>query len=232
MKYGQVCPISKAAEVLGEPWTLLIVRELLLGTTRFNDFQRALSGISPSLLTKRLRQLEDHEIVVRKSLFEQRRAEYHLTAAGRELEPIVVGLGEWGMRWARGQMSDDELDVEMLMFDFCRRIDANKLPGGQTVLHFALSGLTKFPYWWIVVVGDDRQLCLHPPAGKIDLRIETDVRTLAEIWTGDVAIREARQHGKLVLKGSSILSRSIGDWLRTGVLSHIRPAGRQESSRP
>src|SRR5258707_383204 len=106
-RYGQFCPVAKAAEVLGERWTILIVRELLMGTTRFNHFQRTLSQISPTLLTKRLNQLQDAGLVIRKHLPEQRRTEYHLTPAGRELLPVVVGLGEWGMKWARGQMSDD-----------------------------------------------------------------------------------------------------------------------------
>src|SRR5436190_17550006 len=151
IRYGQFCPVSKAAEILGERWTILIIRELLMGTTRFSDFQRALSQISPSLLTKRLQQLHDAGLVVRKPLPAQRRTEYHPTAAGRDLLPIVAGLGEWGMKWARGQMSDDELDVELLMHDFSRRIDATQLPGGGTVLEFIFPGLTQFAHWWIVL---------------------------------------------------------------------------------
>ena len=106
IQYGQFCPITKAAEVLGERWTILIVRELLLGTTRFNELQRALSQISPSLLTKRLVQLQDYGLVIKKEIPAQRRSEYYLTAAGKELKPVVMGLGEWGSRWARGQMED------------------------------------------------------------------------------------------------------------------------------
>src|SRR6478609_9628046 len=129
IRYGQMCPISKAAEILGERWTILIIRELLLGSNRFSDLQRALSQISPTLLTKRLNQLQDCGLVIRKTLPKQKRTEYHLTPPGRELLPVVVSLGEWGMKWARGQMSDDELDVELLMHDFSRRIDETQLPG-------------------------------------------------------------------------------------------------------
>ena len=107
IRYGQMCPISKAAEVLGERWTILIIRELLLGTTRFSDFQRALSQISPTLLTRRLHQLEEAGLILRRNIPGQRRTEYQPTAAAKELEPVVVGLAEWGMKWARGQMSDD-----------------------------------------------------------------------------------------------------------------------------
>jgi DNA-binding HxlR family transcriptional regulator len=96
IRYGQICPVFKAAELLGERWTLLIIRELVLGTTRFNDFQRALSQISPTLLTKRLNQLEEAGLVVRKTMPNQRRIEYQPTAASKELKPIILGLGEWG----------------------------------------------------------------------------------------------------------------------------------------
>lgn len=226
IKYGQFCPVSKAAEMLGERWTILIIRELLLGTTRFNDFQRALSQISPSLLTKRLSQLQDCELVVRKPSSDGKRSEYYLTPAGRELEPIVVAMGEWGMRWARGQMSDDELDVELLMYDLRRRIDESKLPGGQTVLHFSFPGLTTFPHWWIVVDSGEKELCVSHPGKPIDLTITTNLRTLTEIWTGDTEIRKAKQDGRLQLQGSPLLARSIADWLRIGLFGHIRPADR------
>ena len=114
---SQFCPIAKAAEVIGERWTLLILRELLLGTTRFNDFQRALSQISPTLLTKRLNQLNEDGLLIKKQP-EPRKTEYHPTAATRELAPVIMGLGEWGMKWARGQMTDEEMDVELLMLEF------------------------------------------------------------------------------------------------------------------
>ena len=90
IRYGQICPVSKAAELLGERWTLLIIRELVLGTTRFNDFQRALSQISPTLLTKRLNQLQEAGLVMRKTMPDQRRIEYHPTAASKELKPIIL----------------------------------------------------------------------------------------------------------------------------------------------
>src|SRR3954453_15857231 len=96
LHYGQICPVSKAAELLGERWTLLIVRELVLGTQRFNDFQRALSQISPTLLTKRLNELQEAGLLIRKTLPDQRRIEYYPTAACKELKPIILGLGEWG----------------------------------------------------------------------------------------------------------------------------------------
>jgi DNA-binding HxlR family transcriptional regulator len=222
--YGQFCPVAKAAEVLGERWTILIIRELLLGTTRFTDLQRALSQISPTLLTKRLNQLQDCGLVVRKKLPEQRRTEYHLAPAGRELLPVVVGLGEWGMKWARGQMSDDELDVELLMHDFSRRIDERQLPGGRTVIKFVFSGLSQFAHWWIVLEENgQRELCLNNPGKGVDIELRSDLRTMTEIWAGDTQIRTAKEKGRLQLSGNPVLIRTLSSWLRIGLFANVRP---------
>ena len=233
IRYGQICPVSKAAELLGERWTLLIIRELVLGTTRFNDFQRALSQISPTLLTKRLNQLEEAGLVVRKAMPNQRRIEYHPTAASKELKPIILGLGEWGMRWARGQMNDEELDVEMLMYDLQRRIDADQLPGGRTVIKFLFHALPKFGHWWIVIEADGtRVLCVHNPQLPVDIELITDLRTMSHVWAGDMDIRMAKETGRLELKGDPVLIRTISSWLRPGTFAHIRPESGSISIKP
>ncbi len=225
IQYGQFCPIAKAAEVLGERWTILIIREMLLGTNRFNELQRALSQISPTLLTKRLTQLQDAGLVIRKNIPAQRRTEYHLTAAGRELLPVVIGLGEWGMKWARGRMSDDELDVELLMHDFARRIDREQWPGGRVIIEFLFTGLAEFARWWIVLEANgERELCVNSPGKDIDVQIRTDLRTMTEIWAGDREIRAAKKDGSLQLNGDPELIRTLPAWLRIGMFAHIRPA--------
>ena len=224
IRYGQICPVSKAAELLGERWTLLIIRELVLGTTRFNDFQRALSQISPTLLTKRLQQLEEAGLLIRKTLPNQRRSEYHPTPASKELKPIILGLGEWGMRWARGQMNDDELDVEMLMYDLHRRIDTTQMPGGRTVVKFCFRALPKFGLWWVVLEPDgQRVLCVHNPRLPVDIELISDLRTMSHIWAGDLDIRMAKEAGRLELKGNATLIRTISSWLRPGAFAHVRP---------
>ena len=224
IKYGQFCPVSKAAEILGERWTILIIRELLLGSNRFSDLQRALSQISPTLLTKRLNQLQDCGLVIRKTLPKQKRTEYHLTAAGRELLPVVVSLAEWGMKWARGQMSDDELDVELLMHDFSRRIDETQLPGGGTAIQFVFPGLAKFARWWIVLEQNGaRELCVEDPGQEVDIQVRSDVRTMTEIWAGDTEIRAAKKDGRLQLSGNPALIRTMPAWLRIGLFAHVRP---------
>src|SRR5205809_6953479 len=184
IRYGQFCPVSKAAEVLGERWTIIIIRELLLGTTRFKEFQRALSQISPTLLTKRLNQLQECGLVVRKTAPGHRRTEYQPMPAAKELKPIIFGLGKWGMKWARGQMNDDELDVELLMYDPHRRIDATQLPGGRTVIKFLFRGLPKFGHRWIALENGARELCVHNPGKQLDTHLSTDLRPMTPCRAG------------------------------------------------
>ncbi len=210
--YGQFCPVAKATEVIGEKWTLLVLRELFLGTTRFNDFQRSLSRMSPTLLAKRLRRLEECGIVIRKKLSGRRGFEYRLTAAGRELSPLMEVLAVWGMRWARGQLTDDELDVEFLMRDLQRRLQTEYLPDGQTVICFMFGELTKYETWWLLVDGDVVDLCTEDPGKEVDLYINASVRTIVEVWEGDLDMRVALCEERIKAHGSRHLIKTMPDW--------------------
>ena len=139
-----------------------------------------------------------------------------------------MGLGRWGMKWARGQMGEDELDVEMLMVDLCRRIDSSQLPEGDIVIGFAFSQLPKFANWWIIIDPNrERELCVDHPGKEVDIQIRTDLRTMAEIWAGDTLVHSAKRNGRLQLSGNPTLVRTLSSWLRPGLLSHIRPGPEQ-----
>ena len=195
--YGQFCPVAKASDIIGERWTVLILRELFLGTTRYNEFLRGLSRISPTLLSKRLKTLEEKGLIIRKCPSGKKSHEYYLTASGRELEPLIEHLAVWGMRWARSQMTDDELDVELLMWDIRRRIDPKFLPDGETVLCFSFSDLDKYKTWWLVIDSDDVDLCTEDPCKDVDFYVTSTVRTMVEVWEGDTdlsaALRDDRE---------------------------------------
>lgn len=210
--YGQFCPVAKAAELIGERWTLLILRELVLGTHRFNDFQRALSRISPSLLVKRLKELENAGIVIKKSRQGRRGYEYFLTSAGRQLSPVIEHLATWGMRWARGQLTDDELDVDFLMWELQRRLDTEALPDGETVLCFIFEELTQFKSWWIVVDENGVDLCTKNPGKDVDLYISSTVRTMVEIWEGDLGLKTALRKQLVKTNGNRQLARTLPQW--------------------
>lgn len=222
--YGQFCPIAKATEVLGERWTVLIMRELLMGTTRFSDFQRALSKISPTLLAKRLRSLEAHGLVVRKQLSGRQGHEYRLTPAGKELHPVVEALAIWGMRWARGRMEDDELDVDLLMWDIRRRLDISQLPDGETVLCFIFKEFETRKSWWFVINDGEVDVCNVDLNKDVDLYLTTDLRTLVEVWEGDRPLKQALRNEDILAVGTKGLIRSMPDWFPLCEFAHIRPA--------
>ena len=211
-KYGQFCPVAKATEILGDKWTMLIVRELLLGCTRFNEFQRAIPKISPTLLNKRLKELTAHQVVVRKPLPGQKGHEYRLTAAGRELDPLVGQLAVWGMRWARGTMADDELDVSFLMFDIRRRLNVDALPDGQTTLCFCIEDLDGFNNWWLVINPPAVDLCYEDPGKDVDLYITANAADIIGVWMGDIPLSAALRDEKIKLVGDKHLRQSIADW--------------------
>lgn len=221
--YGQFCPVAKATELLGEKWMLLILRELFLGSHRYNEFQRALSRISPSLLTKRLKQLESAGVIVRKVQQGRKGHDYFLTPAGKQLAPIVEHLATWGMRWARGQLSDDELDVEFLMWDIQRRLQTDMLPDGETVLCFIFDALPKFNSWWLVVNNGAADLCTENPGKDVDLYIRTTLRDLVEIWNGDIEIKAALRKELVKTQGNTKLAKTIPDWLGICLYADIRP---------
>jgi len=222
--YGQFCPVAKASELLGERWTLLILRELVLGTHRFSEFQRALSRISPTLLSKRLGQLEEAGIVIRKPQKGLKGYEYFLTPAGKELAPLIEHLAGWGMRWARGQLSDEELDVEFLMWDIQRRLNLDALPDGETVICFIFNELEKYKSWWLLVSDDGVDLCTENPGKEVDVYLNTSVRTLVEVWRGDVKIRTALREQKVTAIGNPQLVRSLPDWLGICLSADIESA--------
>src|SRR5262245_55451292 len=112
--YGQFCPVAKAAEIVAERWSLLVLRELILGSHRFNELRRGVPLMSPSLLSQRLKELEDGGVVVRHSTSSDRGTEYHLTEAGKELGPIIVSLGQWGARWVKGNLQPEDYDPALL----------------------------------------------------------------------------------------------------------------------
>ncbi len=220
--YGQFCPIAKATELIGEKWTLLVLRELLLGTTRFNDFQRAMSRMSPTLLAKRLRHLEECGIIIRKKISGQKGYEYRLTAAGKELGPLIEVLAVWGMRWTRSQLTDDELDVEFLMRELQRRLQTEHLPDGETVICLIFDELTKHKTWWLVVDGDVVDLCTDDPGKDVDLYINSSVRKIVEVWEGDLDMRTALRNGSIKAHGLRHLIRTMPDWFGVCLYKEVR----------
>jgi DNA-binding HxlR family transcriptional regulator len=221
--YGQFCPVSKTAQIIGEKWTLLIIRELLRGATRYNQIQRSMPKISPTVLNKRLRELLEHGVIERCRIPEQRGYEYHLTECGRELAPLVMQMAEWGMRWARSTMQDEELDVELLMGDISKRIDSTRLPGRRAVIRFKFTDLKRHSEWWIKVKNDDIDLCMDDPGNEVDAYFTSDLRTLTEVWMGDLSLQKSQDSGKIQIVGSASMMSTIRSWFPLHLFAHVKP---------
>ncbi|MFI6169394.1 winged helix-turn-helix transcriptional regulator [Nocardia sp. NPDC051052] len=204
--YGQYCPISRALDVLGERWSLLIVRDLFLGTTRFNDLARGLPGLSRSLLAKRLRQFE------RAGLVDKIGSEYLLTEAGQELEPILFGLGEWGARWTFGDPQPEELDPAVLVWWMHTRLDTSSFPGKRQVLAVRFSDVPD--RFWIVIESGVPSVCAADPGYSVDVAIISDVSSLYLIWLGRLSLAQALRTGRLSFSGPSALTRRMPSVLR------------------
>jgi len=211
-QYGQFCPVAKSAEIIGDPWSILIVRELLLGSSRFNALQRGLPRISPTVLNTRLRELEERGVVIKRRLNGQRGHEYRLTAAGRELSSVVEALAVWGMRWAREKMESDDLDMAFLMFDIQRRINTAALPEGETVLSFQFTDVKAFRRWWLICNGSEVDLCYEDPGKDVDCYVTATVRDLVGVWMGDLLLSKAVKSEIIQISGDRHLCRTFSRW--------------------
>lgn len=220
--YKQFCPIAKATEILGERWTILIIRELLMGGRRFNELQRGLGDISPALLTSRLKSLEAQNMVVKRKASGMKGFEYFPTEACEELLPVLISLGEWGLCWARHHIIDEDFDPEFLMFYLERNIDPARLPGRETIIHFRFTDLTRQPDWWVVVEGEAVELCLKNPGKDTNVFITSTVRTMHDVWMGDRTYREARKSGDLLIEGDPALTRNVSAWLKPSVFAESK----------
>ncbi len=211
-RYGQFCPVAKSAEILGDSWSLLIVRELLLGSTRFSTLQRGMPKISPTVLNTRLKDLERHGVILRRPISGLRGHEYSLPPAGRELAPVIVSLVFWGMRWARDELHDDEADVAFLMFDIERSIATDELPDGETVIRFQFPDLEEFSSWWVICTADSRDLCYQDPGKDVSVFVTANSRDLIAIWMGDLGLAKALDDGRLTLVGDAHICRRLRKW--------------------
>lgn len=205
-----------AAEILCTRWTIVLLRELVAGTTRFNDLRRGVPRMSPALLTQRLRDLEAADIVRRVRLpTEPGVHEYHLTKAGRDLTPVVEAMGNWGQRWIETELSLTHLDVNLLMWDMRRSLDPTPLPERRCVIQFRYPELgPKQRTWWLLVGPDiETDLCSVDPGFDVDLYVSTDLKTMTAIWMGWDRVRSAVDAGRLLLTGDRKLAADMQAWL-------------------
>jgi DNA-binding HxlR family transcriptional regulator len=221
--YGQFCPVAKASEVLAERWTPLVVRELLCGSHRFNELQRGVPLMSRSLLAKRLRDLERAGVIERRPSADGRGSEYHLTEAGEELRPIIMGLGAWGQRWARSELSRADLDPRLLMWDMQRNIETEALPAHRVVVRFRFTdpapGLPRVT--WLILDRDQVDVCYKDPGFEVDLVVAGRLRALVAVWMGDTSMSAVIRAAELQVDGPRDLVRAFPGWLRRSIFASV-----------
>jgi DNA-binding HxlR family transcriptional regulator len=221
--YSQFCPMAKAMDLLDERWTLLVVRELLKGSTHFNDLRRGVPKMSPALLSKRLKSLSRAGVVERTGT--DGRTSYALTPCGQELATVVNALGEWGVRWIP-EIGDDELDPHLLMWDIRRTVPVDAWPRARTAVAFRLTGVApKASAWWLVVSEGVADVCDFDPGYEVAATVETSLRTLTELWRGDISWQRAMLNGSVTVHGISDARRAVPRWLGQSTLAAVpRPA--------
>jgi DNA-binding HxlR family transcriptional regulator len=212
--YGQFCPVAMAAEVFCTRWTALVLREILCGSTRFNDIRRGVPRMSPTLLSKRLKDLKKAGIIYTRPGRQAGGAEYVLTEAGEELRPLVMSLGSWGQRWVESKLSLKNLDPSLLMWDMRRHLDPRPLPDKRCTVHFEYAELEgPRRHWWLVIDNGLVDLCLVDPGHEIDLSIVGSLHAMTAIWMGVSTVDKEVDRGRLDLTGDPALARSMQKWL-------------------
>jgi DNA-binding HxlR family transcriptional regulator len=208
--YGQYCPIARGAEVLGDRWTLLIVREMLHGVCRFNELQRCLPGVSRSVLAQRLRHLQRIGLITHADA-EQRVAEYHLTPAGQDLRSVVQVLGEWAATWAFGDPDPSELDPDLVVRWISRHLARDELPARRVVVAFEVLGKAS-RWYWLVINRDDVSICRHDPGFPTDITLRCDAETLYRVYTGELSMDQAKRADRLAMEGMPAVLREVPRW--------------------
>lgn len=229
--YGQFCPVAKASELLAERWMPVVLRELLEGSRHYGQLRRGIPLISPAMLSTRLRELVDAGVVERMPAGTGR-WEYRLTDAGEELRPVIRALGVWGQRWAQRELRAEQLDPELLVWVIRRRLHPRDLGVTHAVLELEFPEMPlKHRRFWFLVDPGGVDLCVKHPGRAVDLSLSTSVRTLTQVFLGQIAPEAAVRSGAIVLAGSCTLARTFARWCpRSHFAEHARPAAIAQKS--
>ena len=212
--YKQFCPVAMAAELLCTRWTMVLLRELVAGSTRFNDLRRGVPRMSPTLLSLRLKELEAAGVIERREIKSEKGIfEYHMTESGKDLRPVVEAMGFWGQKWVEARLSLKNLDPSLLMWDMRRNLNPSPLPDGRTVIQFLYPELPEQKRsWWLVVESlGDVDLCSSDPGFDVDLYVSTDLHTMTAIWMGLTTVE--KESAKVALTGNKAIARKMQVWL-------------------
>lgn len=217
--YSQFCPVAMASEVICTRWTPLVMRELLCGSVRFNDIRKGVPKMSPSLLSKRLKQLELAGVITTVQT-DRGSSEYHLTQAGEELRPLIIGVGNWGQRWVESRLSLRNLDPSLLMWDIRRNFDPDPRPEARCTIQFQYPELHELLRdWWLLVDGEGTDLCRTDPGYDVDVLVTADLRAFTSVWMGITTLTQEMASGAVKIDATPTLEASFKSWLKCSVFA-------------
>jgi DNA-binding HxlR family transcriptional regulator len=223
--YGQFCPVAVASEIFAERWTPIVLRELSLGSTRFNDIHRGAPRMSRTLLARRLRELERVGVVKRDA-----GGDYRLTPAGEEFRDVIVRLGEWGQRWTL-RVDRERLDSSLLMWDLRRRIAQDRLPEERVIARFDYRGVParQARSFWLLLQRHEVDVCYKDPGFEVGLFVEAELAAFTRVWLGDLTFARAQLTGAIRVSGDRRWTRAFPSWLLLSALAEV-PRPRESSA--
>ena len=231
-EYGRFCPVSMGSDVVADRWTPLIVRELVLGNTRFNDIARGLPGISCSLLVRRLGHLERMGVLERWPVPAGKGSEYRLTPAGKDLEAVIMALGRWSVRWLYQELRPDDVDAVTLMWWMHRRVDEERMPPGRVVIQFDHTSPQRVAIWLVFERGDV-SVCMQHPGYDADVVVTSTTHALAKVFSGVEMWSQAVSSGAIVVSGPPRLTRALPTWFAwSPFVDEMRLATRERAAIP
>ncbi len=210
-QYGQYCPVAMATEILGDRWTLLIVRDLLSGVRHFNDLERGLPGISRGLLSDRLRRLQRTGVLEKHSHGKGRKTEYRLTPAGKDLTTVVNALTVWGARWAFDEPTEEQLDPILLLWWMRNRVCQDRLNQDRVVIQFDFQH-RKTETYWLILTPDDASVCLTDPGFDTDVLVTAKLAVFFQVWLGRISYHEALETEAVQVDAIPALAREFPNW--------------------
>jgi DNA-binding HxlR family transcriptional regulator len=238
--YGQYCPIARGAEIFAERWTPLIVRNLYLGCGSFSEILEGAPGLSRTLLSQRLKQLERLDVVKSTPKADGRGHHYELTSAGHDLFAVCRSLGEWGARWL--EIAPENLDPFVALWSMCNALRRDRLPDRRVVIRFdflachsasregGTSRARPERYWLLIELGDT-EICKTCPGVDEDLYITADAEAFVKWHAGQLTWAQATRDGRIQLDGLPSLVRAFPTWNARSMFAHIRPVSRAATSR-
>jgi DNA-binding HxlR family transcriptional regulator len=237
--YGQYCPIARGAEIFAERWTPLIIRNLYLGCGSFCEILEGAPGLSRTLLSQRLKQLERLRVVESVPKPDGRGHHYELTSAGHDLFRVCQSLGEWGARWL--EIAPENLDPFVALWSMCNALRRDRLPDRRVVIRFDFLARRSAPreggtgrphrerYWLLIELGDT-EICKTYTGVDEDLYITAEAEAFVKWHAGQLTWAQATREGRIQLEGLPSLVRAFPTWNARSAFAHIKPVSPSAAS--